>query len=109
MSIPVSLHALARIGHGRPHRPGIAPMARTERRISVTMDAGPLPVVVGDRHVGLLLKTGPAFRFVAADPALRLLDGSQFFRLEQVEHAADAMKRAAGELGQQGTGPDTAR
>ncbi|WP_027133379.1 hypothetical protein [Geminicoccus roseus] len=71
------------------------------------MDAGTLHVVVDDRHVGLLLKTGSAFRFVAADPAYRLLDGSRFVRLEQVQHAAHAMKHALAEnrLPTRRTGP----
>lgn len=61
------------------------------------MDTRTLPVVVEDRPVGLLLKAGRSFRFIAADPAYRLLDGSRFMRLEQVQRAAHAMKHAASE------------
>ena len=53
-----------------------------------------LHVVVDDQHVGLLVQAGDGFRFVAADPAFRLLDGSAFRRLDQVQRAAGAMKRA---------------
>jgi hypothetical protein len=62
-----------------------------------------LHVVVDDRHVGLLVRAGEGFRFIAADPAFRLLDGSGFRRLEQVQDAAGAMKRALCEAAAPGT------
>ncbi|HWL66817.1 MAG TPA: hypothetical protein VNS22_00360 [Geminicoccus sp.] len=62
-------------------------------------DERPLPVIVDNQPIGLLLEAGQGFRFVAADPAFRLLDGSRFFRLEQVQRAAGAMKRALAERG----------
>ena len=61
-----------------------------------------LHVVVDDQHVGLLLRTGDGFRFVAADPSFRLLDGSGFRRLEQVQRAAGAMKQALKESSHRG-------
>jgi hypothetical protein len=64
--------------------------------------ASSLHVVVDDQHVGMLLRFGDGFRFVAADPAFRLLDGSGFRRLEQVQRAAAAMKRALCPGGPQG-------
>ncbi|HEX2529787.1 MAG TPA: hypothetical protein VHL31_26290 [Geminicoccus sp.] len=73
----------------------------------ICAQSSPLHVVVDNQHVGLLVRTGDVFRFVAADPAFRLLDGSRFRRLEQVQRAAGAMKRALRETG--GRGAPSAR
>ncbi len=106
MSVP-----FACMSHAHPALPAECQMPPGSPRapaIARTAGAGTLPVVVDNRHVGLLLKTGTTFRFIAADPALHLLDGSQFFRTEQVQRAADAMKRAAGDADLPGTSHDAA-
>jgi hypothetical protein len=72
---------------------------RTRFEGSMPRDDCALPVIVDNQPIGLLLEAGQGFRFVAADPAFRLLDGSRFFRLEQVQRAAGAMKRALAERG----------
>jgi hypothetical protein len=66
--------------------------------MSCATSSSSLHVVVDDQHVGLLVRAGDGFRFVAADPAFRLLDGSRFRRLEQVQRAAGAMKMALREM-----------
>ena len=71
--------------------------------MSCAASSSSLHVVVDDEHVGLLVRVGDGFRFIAADPAFRLLDGSRFRRLEQVQRAAGAMKMASRETGS-GTG-----
>lgn len=51
-------------------------------------------IAVEGRHVGLAVAGDGGFHFVAADPDYRLLDGSRFRRIEQVEHAARRLTRA---------------
>jgi hypothetical protein len=77
--------------------------------MSCAISSSSLHVVVDDQHVGLLVRAGDGFRFVAADPAFRLLDGSRFRRLEQVQRAAGAMKMALRETvgGGERPSPDT--
>jgi hypothetical protein len=107
MSVP-----FACMSHAHPALPAecqVPPRSPRATAIAMTADAGTLPVVVDNRHVGLLLKTGATFRFIAADPALHLLDGSQFFRAELVQRAANAMKRAAGDAEPRGISHDAAQ
>jgi hypothetical protein len=51
-------------------------------------------IAIEGRHVGLAVAGDGGFHFVAADPDYRLLDGSRFRRIEQVEHAARRLTRA---------------
>lgn len=51
-------------------------------------------IEIDDIAAGVALRERSGFRFVAADPRFRLLDGSQFRRLSQVEQAARNLARA---------------
>lgn len=51
-------------------------------------------IEVDEIAAGVALRERSGFRFVAADPRFRLLDGSQFRRLHQVEQAARNLARA---------------
>ncbi len=50
-------------------------------------------IEVEERQAGLALKVERGFRFVAADPAFALLDGSRFAGLSQVQQAANRLAR----------------
>jgi hypothetical protein len=51
-------------------------------------------IEVGDIAAGLAVRERGGFSFVAADPRFRLLEGSRFRRVEQVEAAARNLARA---------------
>ena len=51
-------------------------------------------VAVDRRRVGVAVARGDGFRFIAADPAFRTLDGSRFRHLAQLEQAAARLARA---------------
>jgi hypothetical protein len=51
-------------------------------------------IEVDDIAAGIALRERTGFRFVAADPRFRLLDGSHFRRLGQIEAAARNLARA---------------
>ena len=51
-------------------------------------------VAVDHRRVGVAVTTGDGYRFIAADPEFRPLDGSRFRHLRQLEQAAEDMARA---------------
>jgi hypothetical protein len=53
-------------------------------------------IEIGDVSAGLALRERGGFSFVAADPRFRLLDGSRFRRLAQLEEAARNLGRANG-------------
>lgn len=53
-------------------------------------------IEIGDVSAGLALRERGGFSFVAADPRFRLLDGSRFRRLAQLEEAARNLARATG-------------
>ncbi|MFA5119974.1 hypothetical protein [Zavarzinia sp.] len=52
-------------------------------------------IEVDDVVAGLALRERSGFSFVAADPRFRLLDGSRFRRLHQIEAAARNVLRAS--------------
>ena len=56
-------------------------------------DAHAFVVAVDRRRVGVAVAAGGGFRFIAADPAFRPLDGSSFRRLSQLEEAAGRLAR----------------
>jgi hypothetical protein len=51
-------------------------------------------VIVEERHVGLGFRDGTEMGFVATDPRFRLIEGSRFRRIEQLEQAARNLSRA---------------
>lgn len=53
-------------------------------------------IEIGDVSAGLALRERGGFSFVAADPRFRLLDGSRFRRLAQLEEAARNLGRVNG-------------
>ena len=53
-------------------------------------------VAVNRRRVGVAVTAGHGFRFIAADPEFRPLDGSSFRHLAQLEQAAERLARAVG-------------
>lgn len=53
-------------------------------------------IEIGDVSAGLALRERGGFSFVAADPRFRLLDGSRFRRLAQLEEAARNLARTNG-------------
>ena len=53
-------------------------------------------IEIGDVSAGLALRERGGFSFVAADPRFRLLDGSRFRRLAQLEEAARNLARTHG-------------
>lgn len=52
-------------------------------------------IEIEDRPAGLAIRQARGFRFVAADPAFDLLDGSRFAGLRQVQEAARRLARLA--------------
>lgn len=50
-------------------------------------------IEIEERQAGLALKVEHGFRFVAADPAFALLDGSRFAGLPQLRQAANRLAR----------------
>lgn len=52
-------------------------------------------IEVEDRPAGLAVRQARGFKFVAADPAFSLLDGSRFAGLGQVQEAARRLARLA--------------
>jgi hypothetical protein len=56
-------------------------------------------VIVGDRTVGLGYHDGMDLGFVATDERFRLLEGSRFRRIEQIEQAARHLAAAASPAG----------
>lgn len=53
-------------------------------------------IEIGDVSAGLALRERGGFSFVAADPRFRVLDGSRFRRLAQLEEAARNLARVSG-------------
>jgi hypothetical protein len=53
-------------------------------------------IAVDRRRVGVAVTAGQGFRFIAADPAFKPLDGSSFRHLVQLEQAAERLARAVG-------------
>ena len=53
-------------------------------------------IEVGDVSAGLALRERGGFSFVASDPRFRILEGSRFRRLNQLEEAARNLARATG-------------
>ena len=53
-------------------------------------------IAVNRRRVGVAVTAGQGFRFIAADPDFRPLDGSSFRHLIQLEQAAERLARAVG-------------
>lgn len=53
-------------------------------------------IEIGDISAGIALRERGGFSFVAADPRFRVLDGSRFRRLAQLEEAARTLARATG-------------
>ena len=51
-------------------------------------------IAVDRRRVGVAVTVGDGYRFIAADPDFRPLDGSRFRHLRQLEQAAESMARA---------------
>jgi hypothetical protein len=51
-------------------------------------------IAVDRRRVGVAVTSGQGYRFIAADPDFRPLDGSSFRRLDQLERAAERLARA---------------
>ena len=51
-------------------------------------------VAVDRRRIGVAVARGGGYRFIAADPAFRTLDGSSFRHLAQLEQAAARLARA---------------
>ena len=62
-------------------------------------------VAVHRRRVGVAVTAGQGFRFIAADPEFRPLDGSSFRHLAQLEHAAERLARAVGPVRDGGARP----
>ena len=56
-------------------------------------DTNAYVVAVDRRRVGIAVAAGSGFRFIAADPEFRPLDGSSFRRLAQLEQAAARLAR----------------
>ena len=50
-------------------------------------------VAVNRRRVGVAVTAGQGFRFIAADPEFRPLDGSSFRHLAQLEQAAERLAK----------------
>jgi hypothetical protein len=55
---------------------------------------GALAIVVGGKQVGLAVRRGTGFCFVATQPGFEVLDGSRFWRIEAVQDAARRLWRA---------------
>lgn len=53
-------------------------------------------IEVGGISAGLALRERGGFSFFASDPRFRVLDGSHFRRLAQLEEAARTLARATG-------------
>ena len=51
-------------------------------------------IAVDRRRVGVAVTAGQGYRFIAADPDFRPLDGSSFRHLTQLEQAAERLARA---------------
>jgi hypothetical protein len=51
-------------------------------------------IAVDRRRVGVAVTAGQGYRFIAADPDFRPLDGSSFRHLIQLEQAAERLARA---------------
>lgn len=51
-------------------------------------------IAVDRRRVGVAVTAGEGYRFIAADPDFRPLDGSRFRHLAQLEQAAERMARS---------------
>ena len=54
-------------------------------------------IEVGGESVGLALREGETYRFVALEPRFSLLDGSRFRDPRQAESAARSLQHAQGE------------
>lgn len=59
---------------------------------------GALAIVVGGKQVGLAVQRGNGFCFVATRPGFELLDGSRFWRIEEVQESARRLWRAISPL-----------
>src|SRR4051812_32361133 len=80
----------------RTHRSvASAPLARPAGATTIMhrADTNAYVVAVDRRRVGVAVAAGSGFRFIAADPAFRPLDGSSFRRLAQLEQAAAQLAR----------------
>lgn len=60
-------------------------------------------IAVDRRRIGVAVTAGQGFRFIAADPDFRVLDGSSFRHLGQLEQAAARLARTMGRLSAGGT------
>ena len=56
-------------------------------------------IAVDRRRIGVAVTAGQGYRFIAADPDFRPLDGSSFRHLGQLEQAAARLARAVGPKG----------
>lgn len=64
--------------------------------IAGELNAAPaITIEVEDITAGIALRERSGYRFIASDPRFRLLDGSQFRRLHQIETAARHLVRAS--------------
>lgn len=64
------------------------------QQIEGNVETSAIAIQVDSITVGLAVKEGAHYRFVAADPRFRLLDGSRFGRLAQLEKSAGNLHRA---------------
>ena len=69
------------------------------------IDTQAYAVAVNRRRVGVAATAGQGFRFIAADPDFRPLDGSSFRHLTQLEQAAERLARAVGPVRDGGARP----
>ncbi|HET6466970.1 MAG TPA: hypothetical protein VFG43_01205 [Geminicoccaceae bacterium] len=51
-------------------------------------------ISLADHEIGVAIRRPDGFQFIASDPQFRVLDGSRFRRLEQLEQAAHKLARA---------------
>lgn len=64
------------------------------QRVGGGAETPAIAVQVDSITIGLAVKEGTGYRFVAADPRFQLLDGSRFGRLAQLEKSAGNLHRA---------------
>lgn len=60
-----------------------------------TFEAPAVLIEIEDSPAGLAFRERGGFRFIAVDRRFRLLDGSRFRRISQIEVAVRSMLRAA--------------
>jgi hypothetical protein len=71
-----------------------------------SIDTQAYVVAVNRRRIGVAVTAGQGFRFIAADPEFRPLDGSSFRHLAQLEQAAARLARAVGPAREGGAQPN---